>query len=556
VLIIPQAPTVSVIGTTIKASVEPNAKVGLYRKADQALLVTLIDNGDGIVQFRSVEPGIYYTKQSIEGLLSPASADITVIPEAPVYSIAGTSLEVTAKPGALVQLYRKSDRSLAANKTADESGLTVFPDLDIGIYYATQTVSGLEGGPTADLLIRPEQPIAIASGSTIQVKTRAQAEVKLFLKDTGALVATKTADELGNTRFSGVNFGTYFIKQTVSGIDSLASADVLAAPAAPEIMVNGNTIVVNGEPSTTIKLYNRMNNQVISTFQTDSLGIATFDLSEIGIYYVTQMIATLESKASLDIVIPPEPPAATVQGSTIDVNVRAYATAKLYRKLDGDLVASLIDNGGGAVQFKNVDPGIYNVRQVVTTIESRSSYDLTVQPPIPAASVNQNTIDVTGLPAAAVRLYSKSDYRMIREQQADSSGTVQFTKLDLGVYYVTQVVNQIEGKPTADLVVQEKLTGLDKAEKEANKNAQDAIDRAQGNGSGNGHADSPPGQNKDTTDSTKTTPPGQNKETTDSNTTTPPGQNKDTTDSTKTAPPGQNKDTTGDSTGPSKGKNK
>ncbi len=181
---------------------------------------------------------IYYTKEWIS-LEQNGQSSTTGNPTLSVPSISASVnnginyISVSnAEYGATVYLYNASNGSLVSTAAANQYGNVTFSNVQAGSYYVVQELNGSQSGESNVVsvsnnytLTAPSIYAGLSNGIYTITVTNAEygATVDLYNAANGALVTSATADQYGNTTFSSVQAGNYYVIEYLNGAQSPSS---------------------------------------------------------------------------------------------------------------------------------------------------------------------------------------------------------------------------------------------------------------------------------------------------------------------------------------------
>jgi hypothetical protein len=412
------------IGYVDVSNVFAGATLTLYDDQGQSVSSSPTDQGSGVWRFEGLAArSHYYIVQSVNGVVSGASATVTVqadVPAAPAASGGEESIGVSGyTPGATLKLYLTNGQLQATAPNITEPTYTfesVVPH-HLG-FYVTQTVGGEESVNSSFVGASLRTPIASAGIGYVDVtNVFAGATVTLY-DDQGQSVSSSPTDQgNGVWRFGGLAARShYYILQSVNGVVSSASATVTVladVPAAPSASGGEESIIASSyTPGATLKLY--LTNGVLqATAPNVTEPTYTFESvvpNNLG-FYVTQTVGGEESVNSSFVGASLRTPSASAGIGNVDVsNVFAGATVTLYDDQGQSVSSSPTDQGNGVWRFEGLDArSHYYIVQSVNGVVSSASATVTVLadvPAAPAASGGEESIDVSGYtPGATLKLY-------------------------------------------------------------------------------------------------------------------------------------------------------
>ena len=339
------------------------AEFTLYKLSDTTYanpLATAISDESGKVQFKNVEYGEYFIKETKapEGynpsgeILKASIAENEKVVQANPYSISNTKIRGNIEfiklgeykellQGAEFKLYKDTDTSYSnpvATAISDKNGKVEFKNIEYGKYniketkapsgyylsYEVLTANITQNGITVKTnpesisnRIITESNIIIGSIEFTKLgedkKPLQGAEFKLYREtDTSYKnpVATAISDKSGKVEFKNIEYGKYTIKETKAPEGYLISAEVLTAN------ITGNGVTVKANPESI------SNKKIIGNIEFTKLG---------------------EDKKPL-------------QG----------AEFKLYKETDtsyNNPIATATSDKSGKVEFKNIEYGKYTIKE-------------------------------------------------------------------------------------------------------------------------------------------------------------------------------------------------
>ncbi|WP_170841489.1 choice-of-anchor D domain-containing protein [[Clostridium] fimetarium] len=374
-------------------------------------------------------------------------------------------------------------KTTIASLTANGSdNFTVVPKtgLAVGTYTATVTVSGNNIIPKSfdvSFTVKINPPTATGGKRTVTVKDVTDgATLKLYKPDGTIVIETPTKNPDGTYTYTNVEPGNYYVTQTINGIESGHSNTAMVTdatpetPSAPTAKGGKRTVTVKDvKDDATLKLY-KADGTIVTAIPTKNLdGTYTYTDLEPGTYYVTQTSGGVESDHSNTVTVTPEAPIAptaptapTTTGGTKTITVKDVkddTTFKLY-KADGTIVTAIpTKNPDGTYTYTDLEPGTYYVTQTSGGVESDPSNTVTVTPEAPIAPTTTGgtrTITVKDVTDGATLNLYKSDGTLVNVAPTKNlDGFYTYIDLELGVYYVTQTVDGVEGGPSGTFSVTE-----------------------------------------------------------------------------------------------------
>lgn len=230
------------IYTLTVSNVQSNAIVTLYNSSG-TVYTSVTAGTSGTVTINNVASGTYYAVQNVNGVQSPASAQVstsgtTTTPATPVLSLADNSgvysLTVSnVEPNATVTLYESSG-TVYATLAASSAGTATMTNVASGTYYATQTWNGVSSASSNQVAVIATLPTLLVYTGTVTngygtvTVSNAQvgATVGLYNSATGTLYTSpqvinpQTANSSGYAYFTNVVQGRYYVIQTDNGQQS------------------------------------------------------------------------------------------------------------------------------------------------------------------------------------------------------------------------------------------------------------------------------------------------------------------------------------------------
>jgi hypothetical protein len=488
------APTISVEQSQTSSNISvtgasSGATLVLYDSSGNEVVSTGADN-NGAATFFNVQPGSYDVVASANGQTSTPSNTVTI---AATQTVSTPSIFASQSNGvwyigvnnagsnATVSLYSTSG-NLIGTTSANQYGYATFNDIVGGSYYVVETSNGhtiqsnaisVNENGSGNSLTAPSLALnANGSTNTLSV-TGAQANATITLYTaSGSVFGTQTADASGDTNFTNVPSGSYYVTQTVNGTLSPQSSQVsvnatssnLAAPVLVLSTSNGASTlsVYNAQANATIILYTSAGTAAASA-TANYAGYASFTGIPNGTYYAVQVLNGSQSPQSNQVTSTNSVSTTTLSAPTLSVsvsngtstisayNLRSSATVTLYTNT-GAVVGTATANTYDYATFTNIPGGTYYAVQELNGVQSPLSNQVTVTTGTalasPVLSVNSsNNIDslsVTNVQAGAtVTIYTATGIAY-GATYASSAGTVSFANVPNGAYYAVQTVNNAE----------------------------------------------------------------------------------------------------------------
>ena len=357
----------------------PNADSFMLSKTTIASLVANGSNSFTVVPKTGLAVGTYIATVTLSGdNIIPKSFGVSFTVKINPPTATGGIRTVTVREvtdGATLKLYKADGTIVTATPNKNTDGNYTYSNVEPGAYYVTQTVNGIESGHSNTVTVTSTVPTATGGTRTITVKDVIEgATLKLYKADGTIVIAIPIKNTDGTYTYTNVEPGTYYVTQTVNGVESGHSNIATVTSAAPTATGGTRTITVKDvTEGATLKLYKALGTIVIATPTKNTDGTYTYTNLEPGTYYITQTVNGIESGHFNTETVTPEPPIApTLTGGTktITVNdVKDDATIKLY-KADGTIVIAIqTKNLDGTYTYKDLEPGDYYVTQTVDGVE-------------------------------------------------------------------------------------------------------------------------------------------------------------------------------------------
>ncbi|MBF4692925.1 hypothetical protein [Fusibacter ferrireducens] len=450
------------------SNVYTGSTVQLYSTSGSSIAITPTSNGDGTYRFSGLTGGTsYYVRQSINNVVSAASGIVSVLgPQAPT-AIAGIeSISVSNyTSGADLKLYLTSGSAIIATASHVREPIHIFNNVvpDSAKYYVTQTVNGVEGTKSNAITPTLRTPILHAGIGYVDVSNvYTGAAITLYTTSGSSIAVTPTSNGDGTYRFSGLTEGTsYYVRQSINNVVSAASNIVtVSAPQAPTVIAGIESISVSNYTSgADLKLYLTSGSAIIATAShvTEPIHIFNNVVPDSANYYVTQTVNGVEGTKSNAITPSLRTPIIHAGFDYVDVsNVYTGATITLYTTSGSSIVITPTSNGDGTYRFSDLAGGTpYFVRQSINNVVSADSNIVTVlAPQAPTAIAGIESISVSNFTSGAdLKLCLTSGSAIIATASNVTESTYIFNNVvpNSANYYVTQIVNGVEGKKSNDM---------------------------------------------------------------------------------------------------------
>lgn len=455
VAVAPSAVTVTGgVNEVVVSDAMNGATVKLY-KSDGTLAGTDIYSAPGPLTFPDIEPGVnYYATQTVNAIPGPSS-NLTTVSPSPV-TIANGLGSVTvsgADVGATLKLYRTTGPLAGTYPLVGAEQSHTFTDV-AGVFYATQTVNGVESAGSAFGVAAPAM-LAITGGVEQLTVTNpyAGAKLQLYRLDGVAVGAPYTlgASETSH-EYAAVEPGSYYVTQTVDGVVNDGSNIASVVPRVVTAIGGAGQVGVTGATAgATLRLHASNGTQVGADVVLDGADtVYTFGGIDPGFnYYVSQAVNGFESDGSNLVTVTPTAAAATGGIGRITVTgATEGALLKLYAE-NGTPTGSTHTLGAGETSyaFEGVAPGAYYATQTVNGVESVNTNIVTSAPPSVSAVGGVGTLAVSGATEGAKIVIHSADGAPVLNGEFTLIGSATgytFTGVSPGLgYYATQTVNGI-----------------------------------------------------------------------------------------------------------------
>ncbi|OXM88365.1 S-layer homology domain-containing protein [Paenibacillus rigui] len=358
--------------------------------------------------------------------------------------------------GATLKLYL-TDNTLKATQASVAGPTYTFLNVEpnsLG-YYVTQTV-GLEESANSPFVSASLRTPSATAGIGYVDASNVYPGATVTLYDLGGHTISSTPVDQGNGtyRFSGLTARTtYYVIQSINGVNSVNSSFVTVLPAIPDAPVAANgeeSIGVSSFTSgATLKLY--LTNGTLKATE-PSVTAATYTFPNVEPngpgYYVTQTVNGEESVNSNFAAASLRTPSASGGIGYIDAgNIYPGAAITLYDADGHSIPSTPADQGNGTYRFSGLTARTtYYVIQSINGVSSVNSSFATVLPAVPDAPTAANgeeSISVSSFTSGAtLKLYLTNGTLKATEPSVTTS-TYIFPNVEpnsLG-YYVTQTVN-------------------------------------------------------------------------------------------------------------------
>lgn len=285
-----------------------------------------------------------------------------------------------------ITLYSSNNTTPSSFSQVSNSSVTTisssnhqFTDLAPGYYYV-KSDNGIQSNTSS---VQPVAPKATfnESTNTITVTGGDTATTSYTLYKEGS-TETKTTSGGTTATFSDIDTGKYTVRQTVNGVESNNSQQIIVIPKdvtfqskSPDTKEQEGTITVKGQTGHTLYLYTTINsntNFIGNPLPLPSSNTATFTGLKAGTYYVKQAKDGLFSTNFIEVKIEDlEPPFITLKPPAVSVSI--YPNTK-YDYRDSNFSDEITDN----LDITKI--GLHTVTSLtrkITDIDSTSLLDIT-----------------------------------------------------------------------------------------------------------------------------------------------------------------------------------
>ena len=153
-------------------------------------------------------------------------------PSAPTLTVGTKKIVIKdVTDGATLKLYKDDGTIVTTAPTKNTDGTYTYTNVDPGTYYVIQTVGGTESEPSSMVTVSdvkpktPSTPTLAGGAKKIVIKdVIGGATLKLYKADGTIVKAAPTKNADGTYTYTSVKPGTYYVTQTVNGVESKHSS--------------------------------------------------------------------------------------------------------------------------------------------------------------------------------------------------------------------------------------------------------------------------------------------------------------------------------------------
>ncbi|CAM3648866.1 SpaA isopeptide-forming pilin-related protein [Erysipelothrix urinaevulpis] len=402
---------------------------------------------------------------------------------------------------------RNENNELVAVATSDAKGQVIFKELSPGHYQISETKSDenhlinldkinvvvpkeFEGQPIIDLKDFVNYQASIEFMKVNEEQKALANSVFELIDEQGDSVKTATSDENGKVLFENIKPGSYEIQEVKASDGYLINTETVKVSVPKEfsgkITLNENDFInyqakigfnkksASGNPlkDVVFGLYNQQD-ELLDTLTSNEAGRVEVDGLKPGSYSIKELETVsgyILNSNEISFEIPESFSGKLIKELDDVINYKAQIeftkknsqgevlSDNKFALIDatGDIVTESISDVNGLVTFKNVEPGLYTIKELEASVDYLLN-ETVVSVEVPStfngnpiikiadfinhkANVQFNKVNEAGTAiAGSIFELKDSEGNLLQTSESDENGLVQFTELSPGDYEVTEV---------------------------------------------------------------------------------------------------------------------